>query len=131
MIMDVSQSESRARVSSFMPAATKSAVLVLMTREHVFTPDEIDFSMGWPCLNVGSASQYRSCVPAALGDASRSARKRFAGNGMCLQQVLSWFVFVMSNTIRRSDVVQWAPPLLPEVYEQEVPEDPSGASGAT
>jgi hypothetical protein len=111
LIMDVSQSESRPRLSAWIPAVTRSSTMVSLSQEHIFTPHELDFAMGWPVLAVHTAAEYMHTVPPAMFNLSAGAQKRLAGNGMCLQQVLAWYLYVHAHCLRKSVLVDMEPPL--------------------
>ena len=111
IIVDVTQSETRPRVSSLLPPSTKSSQLVSATREHIFTASEVDFAMGWPTLLMGDSYKYMSVLPTCLKELSSNVRKKLAGNGMCLQQVMAWFCYVTSHIVCRSQALLWQPPL--------------------
>ena len=112
-IVDVSQSESRNRMNALLPAATKSSQFVSLSKEHIFTQLEIDFAMGWPVLE---GCKYFGLVPKSFKGLSAAERQRLTGNGMCLQQVFSWILYVQSHCVRRDMVCRWIPPLLPSCY---------------
>ena len=115
-IFDASQSENRSRANQLLPAATKTCVLVSLTKQHVFTQNEIDFSMGWPVLGQLS-SQYAHVLPKSLQQQSPYMRRCLSGNGMCLQQVYAWFLYVQSQCARRHMLLQWSPLLLAACYQ--------------
>ena len=117
-IVDASQSESRARAGTLLLPATKSAALISVTKEHIFTPNELDFAMGWPTLNVGKMSEYANLMPEVLKDLSSASRKRLAGNGMCLQQVVAFLSYCFAHTVRRSSALQWTPPLHTKKFQE-------------
>ena len=142
IIVDISQSESRPRRGVLLPAVTKSCVLVSMTKHHIFTPSEIEFAMGWPVLDVGGSGKYADLLPQCLQGLSTNARKKLAGNGMCLQQVLSWLTYVMAHVVHRSELLRWQPPLrrrvcprprpmhMPIPADDQAVEDAEGGSGS-
>ncbi|CAE7282990.1 unnamed protein product [Symbiodinium sp. CCMP2592] len=115
-IFDASQSENRSRINQLLPAATKTCVFVSLSKEHIFTQNEVDFSMGWPVLGTASCPQYAPVLPRSLSQQSHHMRRRLSGNGMCLQQVFAWFLFVQSHCARKQLLLHWVPPLLDECY---------------
>jgi hypothetical protein len=125
LIMDVSQSESRTRLSAWIPAVTRSSTMVSLSQEHIFTPHELDFAMGWPVLPVHTAADYKHTVPPAMFSLSSGSQKRLAGNGMCLQQVLAWYLYVHAHCLRKSVLADMEPPLA------RVPKRTHSASDAT
>ena len=118
LIMDVSQSDFRSRANCLLPSATKSCQLVSMSRQHIFTQNEVDFSMGWPVLDR-PGQKYAHLVPGSLKVSGSSARRRLCGNGMCMQQVLAWFLYVQAHCVRKQLLMKWSPPLLDACYEDE------------
>ena len=129
-IIDTSQSEYRNRENNLLPAATKSASFYSISRDHIFSQAEIDFAMGWPVFEIGTASQrvgYSKVLPAAMQKLSGAAQRRLSGNGMCLQQVLSWFLYVQAHCLRKDAILKWAPPLLNACYNEAAPAVPARA----
>ena len=119
-IFDASQSENRSRVNQLLPAATKTCVFVSLTKQHLFTQNETDFSMGWPVLGTASSTQYAHVLPRSLKQQSACMRRRLSGNGMCLPQVCAWFLYVQSHCARKHVLLQWVPTLLDGCYGAEV-----------
>ena len=112
-IIDVSQSEYRNRMNALLPAATKSSQFVSLSKEHIFTQAEMDFAMGWPVLD---GCKYLGLVPKSFQKLTAVEQQRLSGNGMCLQQVFAWIVYVQSHCVRCDMVCRWTPPLLPSCY---------------
>eukprot|EP00969_Alexandrium_andersonii_P120120 5310558-Alexandrium_andersonii.AAC.1 len=53
-ICDISQNSKQrgGRCGRLMPTLTKSSFLVSLTKDHIFSPNELDFSQGWPSLDL-------------------------------------------------------------------------------
>ena len=99
------------RTGHWMPAITRSTFMVSLSKDHIFTPREIDYAMGWPVLPEGNElgkqlpDIYNTMYEAGQG-------KRLAGNGMTMQQVTSWLLYLLSHLVRRDAVSRWRPPLV-------------------
>ena len=67
--------------------------------------------MGWPVIQVEGAHDYSFLLPKRYFELSSSSSKRLSGNGMMMQQVMAWNLFVYSNCLRRDALQAWRPPL--------------------
>ena len=107
LVGDLSQSPSRVRAGPWLPAMARSSLLMSFSRQHIFTPNEIDFAMGWPVVDIlapdGNPSVFPGVLPPQFKQLDRTSRRIFAGNGMCLQQVMAWYTYCHAHVIRRSD----------------------------
>ena len=57
-----------------------------------------------------------------INDFSMDSRRRFPGNGIHLQAVGRFFLYIMSNFVRKDVVMRMAPMPTIEEDEQELPE---------
>lgn len=101
-LADVSQSSNRSRMGPWLPAVTRSAQYVSLSKGVPLTPDEVNFAMGWPVASCKESAEYLHCCPPSWSKLSVAAKRRLSGNGMMLQQVMAWALFVLSHTARRS-----------------------------
>lgn len=110
---DLSQSVDRLRCGPWLCTLARSTLMCSVSRNHLFSPDELDFSMGWPTiLNV-----HNECYARRLGlittfrGVTAAERRSLAGNGHALPQFMSWFLYISSHCVRRCYVEQLRPPL--------------------
>lgn len=129
LIGDLSQSAHRQRLGPWFPSLARSTMNVSISKSHVFTPAEIEFSMGWPVCAVGDAPSYASCVPPEIIRLSFNERSIRSGNGMNLAQVYAWALFVCTHIVRRSDVEKLMPQL--RFKRRRLDAEPSVAAVAT
>ena len=118
---DVSQHHiERNRSGPFMPTLAKSSVLVNLSAPpedcsqvngHIFTPNELNFSQGWPSIGFPGNQKYQKCVGHDLSHLSCSAQQDLMGNGIHLPAFAAWALYVSSNVVRR-DLLQKLPPPL-------------------
>ena len=55
----------RKRCGTFVPAITHSTTLFSHSRQQLFTPDDVDFSQGWP--SGGNMEAYVACPSSSIG----------------------------------------------------------------
>ena len=114
---DVSQSAERPRGGHWMPTIARSSTMVSLTANaghgHIFTMNELDFSMGWPVLPLPMCKKYASAIPEVYKNLSSATANptRLSGNGMMLQQIAAWNLYLWGNLVRRDVLSQWRPPL--------------------
>jgi hypothetical protein len=112
--VDLSQSEERIRCGPWIPTLARSTIMCCLNKRHLYTPDEIDFSMGWPSICSDGNKVYSDLLrlDAAYETTSAYARKSLTGNGMQLQQVMGWFLYVAGHTVRKDVLERLRLPLL-------------------
>lgn len=114
---DASQSAERARGGHWMPTIARSSTMVSLSanegRGHIFTAGELDFAMGWPSVPLEPCRKYAAAIPSFYSNLGSFASNptQMAGNGMMLQQVAAWQLYLWGNVIRRDLLQQWRPPL--------------------
>ncbi|CAK0840336.1 unnamed protein product [Prorocentrum cordatum] len=106
----------RGSASPYLPSAVKNAEQVVFfgprdKKGRVLTPQELDFSRGWPSfINAGNRDWA-----AELGIAFQqnhfglTAHRKLHGNGVSLPAWAAWYVFFMSYTVRRNVVLEFRP----------------------
>ena len=135
---DTSQSGAYSRGGIWLPAICRSSCMVSLSRCHVFTPRELEFVMGWPVLPIGNASKYTTVLPrlylcnhhgqGGTTTTSPSALK-LSGNGMMLQQVAAFSLYIWGNIVRREALQLWKPRLrLLPTQEEETEDDAADAN---
>ena len=108
---DVSQFANRVRGGEFIPTLARSTTLISVSKEHLFTPAELDLTMGWPCVpELHACGRYSDLLPDVPEVSSTSTSRRLNGNGMHLAQVGSWVLFILSYAMRRDIAVALLPP---------------------
>eukprot|EP00969_Alexandrium_andersonii_P146383 6473985-Alexandrium_andersonii.AAC.1 len=75
-----------------MPTVARSTKLVSISKNHMYTANEIDFAMGWPVLKVGENQCYDRAAETSrsLKGLTDYERRLLAGNGMMLPQIAAW-----------------------------------------
>lgn len=101
-VCDLSQSEDRLRNGPWLPTVARSTSLCSLSKDRLFTANEIDFAMGWPAIENEWNEKYctRLDMKAMFGTSSHHQRSQLAGNGMMLQQVFSWSLYCFNNLAR-------------------------------
>jgi len=135
MCADISQDpEHRLRCGPWLPALTRSTQLVSLSRSHIYTPNELDFSQGWPSLEMEPCKKYQSCMPvASWSDFAPLDRQHLLGNGMHLFQLSCIWQYVLSNLLLRDDLQRWNPSeasLCHSALASEGAQEPSRENGA-
>ena len=119
-VCDIGQNpKKRARCSPWLPTATKSSKFVSLTKkdvfpEHIFTPNEMAFAHGWPTIPTCSNMKYRQCMPSHLLNLSINRRGAVLGNGVHLNMLYAWNLYVEAHTVRRDSLEGFVPRLLSE-----------------
>jgi len=121
-VADISQHQSAewgrsGRHGAWMPPIARSSLMVSVSSNHVFTPNELNFAMGWPLVDVGS--KYRDCVGYSYDSLSSRQRLHLVGNGQHLAQAASWWLYIMAHTVRRAGLERYQPPPMHMSCEDE------------
>ena len=106
--------------------------------DHIYTCDEISMAHGWPTLDL-TQNHVRRTLNYSLSDLPLSAQIRMVGDGMTLNVVQAWLLYLFSHTLRRSELEKIAPQLsYSEVkapskidYDNDDTEQGSNASSAS
>ena len=122
-MVDLSQSPERMRCGPWVPTLARSTVLCSVSKNHLFTPDEVDLCMGWPSITFKENAVYAEELGLNLQHSSRNARRNLSGNSMMLCQVMDWFLYCFSHTVRRAALEQFRPALCVSSVEVEVGSD--------
>jgi hypothetical protein len=98
-IGDLSQSPERPRCGAFLPAQARGSALFSLSKKHLLTPNEIDVSMGWPCLPVSGCHPYKDLqgYSADTCQLSFAEQRSLSGNGMVLPQVAAWWLYISAT----------------------------------
>ena len=125
-IADLSQNPQSHNInSSFMPTQITHSTLYSFSRQCIFTPSELMFAHGWPCIK-DVCDQYDS-MPFKLDQLSARQQVHLSGNAMHLPMLAMFYLFVLSNCIRRDsmDVFdKWH--LVAQESESDSEEQPDG-----
>ena len=114
---DLSQDPgARPRCGPWLPTLTRSSCLASVSRQELFTNSEIDFAMGFPSLGYPGNVFFRSCTSLNVAELDRYAYGRLAGNGMHVACMLSFWAYVLMNSLRR-DVLECYRPSLGDLGE--------------
>jgi hypothetical protein len=112
-ICDLSQNpDKRFRAGRWMPTVAKSSAMCSLTAAghtlggHLFTPAEINFAHGWPCVQVpgvhaGSGEDFSESIHFDEQKLNIHQQAQMAGNSMHLVPLAAWLMYVMANTVRR------------------------------
>ena len=128
LVGDLSQSPSRLRAGHWLPAFQRGTMLASVSKQHLFTPWECSFAMGWPMFEFPESplsSKLASTVPQCLRGMGIVESKRLLGNGMMLAQVTAWSVYILSHVVRR-DVLERL--MLPRRLKRERSEQEEGGA---
>lgn len=102
MTADLSQSGAWLRTGPWLQTITRSALMCSVSSNHFYTPSEIDFAMGWPTIEHPALAKYGKLgIREQYSQLSMSVRQSLAGNGMMLQQLVSFFVLTTGSLMRR------------------------------
>ena len=102
-IADLSQNPQSHNInSSFMPTQITHSTLYSFSRQCIFTPSELMFAHGWPCIK-DVCDQYDS-MPFKLDQLSARQQVHLSGNAMHLPMLAMFYLFVLSNCIRRDSM---------------------------
>ena len=110
-IIDQSQDpRKRSCCGPWLPTCAKSTFLMSMSRQHAFTPNELDFSQGWPIGPFPACDKYREAMLYDdWSDYTASERSRLIGNGMHLLQMSLAWQYVLGNLVLRDDCQRFNP----------------------
>ena len=123
---DLSQSCERMRCGPWVPTLAKSTIMCSLSQRKLFTPAEVDLAMGWPSVPSHANAVYSK----ALGyddmfkHASVLARQHLSGNGMMIPQIMAFYMYIASHTIRK-DKLQALPMPVQSVLPDGWSEDDS------
>ena len=81
---------------------------------HVFTPEELASSQGWPAF---PQDPLRACQHLGLEAFSLRAQEVRLGQGMHLAAEEAWLVYILAHTVRRDALEHIAPPWAPAVVQ--------------
>ena len=122
-LTDLSQSPERMRCGSWLPSFARTTIAASLSSDHLLTPAEVDFAMGWPhkLKQVPGSCELveRMGAARALHGLSFPQRRSLAGNAMMLPSCLACWLYVLSNCVRR-DLLQ---PLRPALALATIEED--------
>ena len=109
---DLSQDAvARPRSGPWFPTLTRSSCFASVSRQELFTNSEIDFAMGFPSLGYPGNVFFRRCTSLNVAELERCAYSRLAGNGMHVACMMSFWAYVLMNSVRR-DVLECYRPSL-------------------
>ena len=109
-IADISQNpDARNRSSTLVPAATRSSVFVSLTKAKVFTPLEVDATLGYPGVVTGGEADMYLDLVATSTPLSQSDRCSLSGNSLHLACAAAWELYVCSHLVRRELLVGFTP----------------------
>ena len=126
MIADLSVSPSRVRnrCGPWIPTLSCSSVLYSVTSDHFFTPDEMDFAMGWPTTSFPANEKARRSIQNHLDilqTKSHNTRRILTGNSMHCAQLTAWNLYILSHCVRRDAIECYRPPLRYKRPRDDVP----------
>jgi hypothetical protein len=105
LVADVSQTFLRRRAGAWLPALTSNSKMMSVSKKHLFTPNELNFAMGWPMFAM-SKSNFSHKLTQTLPGRHASISPNFLGTGMMLAQVMTFFVYIMAHTVRKDVVMK-------------------------
>jgi hypothetical protein len=122
-VADLSQNpHHRKRIGPFMMTAARNSLFISLAAKekdaqakfdhHMFTPNEIAFSQGWPTIPCESNEAFKDCMPPTLLDLSVRERASGIGNGMHLLTLTAWQLYVSAHCIRKDSLQHFAPSLV-------------------
>jgi hypothetical protein len=111
---DLSQSSERLRCGPWIPTLAQSTVMCSLSKNRLLTADEMDMCMGWPTIVTPDNAVYASALGlgSSLEGASSMGRRRLAGNGMMMPQVMAWMLYIASHAVRKDRLEGLRLPLL-------------------
>jgi hypothetical protein len=137
-VADISQHASRMRCGSWLPSLTCSSVMASLSKNHIFSPNEMDVAMGWPIVRHGQMvaaydKYYKRCVGGKYDGLTLGCRQRLVGNSMHLAVVSAFWLYIMSNCLRRESLERYIPQPNPKpfVYNLQNPGQPLASSGGS
>jgi hypothetical protein len=125
---DLSQNPAkRHRAGPFLPTQQKSSLTATILPEsldhHVYTCNELSFAHGWPTLEF-VPKEYKECLNYDLSDYGLSHQQRLVGDGMSLNCVQAFALYVFSHSVRKDTLDRYIPrPLSCKVFPCEDQED--------
>jgi hypothetical protein len=107
-IVDLSQNPAkRARSGAWLPTAARSSKFALLVRggqevePSILTPNELNFSQGWPSLDVGCKLDFAKDMSYDLGALPPRQQQSLTGNGIHLASFAAWVFFIKTQCVRR------------------------------
>ena len=125
---DLSQNPAkRHRAGPFLPTQQKSSLTATILPEsldhHVYTCNELSFAHGWPTVEF-VPPEYKECLNYDLSDYGLSHQQRLIGDGMSLNCVQAFALYVFSHSVRKDTLDRYIPrPLTCKVFPCEDQED--------
>jgi hypothetical protein len=100
------------RCGAWLPSVATSSELRSLSKKAAFTPQELDFSMGYPSIEgLEGCRAYSSCMSREMYKRAWNSFKRVLGNGVHLPCQAIWMLTILAHMVRRDDFQQWKPPL--------------------
>jgi hypothetical protein len=106
LVADVSQTFLRRRAGAWLPALTSSSKMMSVSKKHLFTPNELNFAMGWPMFAMSKSNFSHKLTQTLPGRHASISPNHLPGTGMMLAQVMTFFVYVMAHTVRKDVVMK-------------------------
>jgi hypothetical protein len=114
LVADVSQTWLRRRSGAWLPALQRNSQMISLSKKHLFTPNELNFAMGWPMFAMSKSNfshKLTQTLPSHQASISPHDQRRLQGNGMMLAQVMTFFVYIMAHTVRKDVVMRVMMPI--------------------
>ena len=125
-VADMSQnSETQPRCGAWFPSFTTSSSIHSLSRQDVFTSQEIDFAMGFPVIRkLDGCKDYAHCVSGLVDELGANKYAKILGNGVHLPTQHAFMLYILSNVVRREQFESLTPSItFPDdaVFEPETP----------
>jgi hypothetical protein len=130
VVLDASQAPAkRHRAGPCMPALQKSSLLCTIEDplgadsidDHIFTCGELSWAHGWPSPSIESCpDRYKGLCNYDLSSASLNHQAALLGDGMSLNAVEAWLIYIFAHTVRREAVMCMVPSTTTGVYDQNL-----------
>lgn len=109
-MVDLSQNPAqRPRCGAWLQTMTRSSHFMSVSRRHFFSRAELDFAMGFPTIQREQNVCFQACNAYPVHKAPWSRYRKITGNGMHLASMMSWWLYVCMNCVRRDALQRWAP----------------------
>ena len=121
-LCDLSQdggTPTRGRSGPWVPTLARSSIICSCSKRvcgqdhHILTPNEIEFSQGWPTIPSSSPAR-RALLTKKFLTLSIHQRSHLVGNGVHLTPMTAWLLYVKSHLLLRESVKLIVPPSLCE-----------------
>jgi hypothetical protein len=106
LVADVSQTFLRRRAGAWLPALLSNSKMMSVSKKHLFTPNELNFAMGWPMFAMSKSNFSHKLTQTLPGRHASISPNHLPGTGMMLAQVMTFFVYVMAHTVRKDVVMK-------------------------